>query len=69
LPHLFNTYRLLVVGSEEKILPGRLTFRWENNIKKNLKEQRCEVKDWIYLYQNRKNRRAVLKTVMTLQSL
>jgi hypothetical protein len=34
-------------------LKGRPRYRWENNIKMDLREIECEVVDWIHLVQDR----------------
>jgi len=41
--------RILVVKPEGKIPLGRLRHRWNNNIKMDLQEMRCEGVDWIDL--------------------
>jgi hypothetical protein len=41
---------------------GRYRRRWEDNIRKSLREIGWEVVDWIHLYQDR----AVVSTVMNL---
>jgi hypothetical protein len=46
---LKNIYKILVEKSEEKSPPGRPRRRWEDNIKMDLGEIRCEGVDWIDL--------------------
>jgi hypothetical protein len=46
-------YRVLVVKPEGKRPLGRPRFRWEDNIKMDLKEVGCEGVDWIDLAQDR----------------
>ena len=46
-------YGVLVVKPEGKIELGRPNRRWEDNIKMDLQEVRCEGVDWIELAQKR----------------
>jgi hypothetical protein len=39
---------------------GRLRRRWEDNIKMDLQDKGCGVRDWIELAQDRDRRRAVV---------
>jgi hypothetical protein len=44
----------------------KLSRRWENNIKKDIKEIRWEAVNWTDVTQDRNSRPAVVKTLMTL---
>ena len=46
---------------------GRSRHRWEDNIKKDLKEMGCGCMDWIELALDREKWRAVVNTVMNLR--
>jgi len=48
-----GVYRVSVGKSEGKRPLGRPRRRWENNIKMDLQEVRCEGMDWIELTQDR----------------
>ena len=41
-----NAYRVLVVKPEGKRPSGRQRYRWEDNIKMDLKEVDCDPRDW-----------------------
>ena len=62
-----GVYRVLVGKPEEKRPLGRLRRRWEDNIKKDLKEMGCGCMDWIELALDREKWRAVVNTVMNLR--
>jgi len=51
--------RVLVEKYEGKRLLGRPRHRWEENIKMDLQEVRCEGTDWIELSQDRERWLAV----------
>jgi hypothetical protein len=53
-----NAYRLFVWKTEENRSLGRLWHRWEDNIKKRLKEIGLKGVDWIGLSQDREKWRA-----------
>jgi hypothetical protein len=56
------------VGKPEgKKLLGRLRLRWEDNIKMDLQEVRCESMDWIKLAQDRDGWWALENAVMNLR--
>jgi hypothetical protein len=56
-----------LVGTPEGKRPlGRPRCRWENNIRTDLRELGWEVVDWMHLYQDRHQWRAVVNTVMNL---
>jgi hypothetical protein len=61
-----NAYTILVREPEEKRQLGRRRYRWEDNIKLNLREIRWEGVDWINLTQDRVQWRAVVNTVLKL---
>jgi len=46
---------------------GRTRRRWEDNIKTDLHEVGCGVKDWIELAQDRGRWRALVNAVMNLR--
>ena len=48
-----NAYRILVGKPEGKRPLERLRHRWEDNIKKDLKEVNCDPGDWINLAEDR----------------
>jgi len=60
-------YRVLVGKPEGKSPFGRPRRRWEDNIKSDLQEVRCEGVDWIDLARNRFRRRAFVNAVMNLR--
>jgi hypothetical protein len=51
----------------QKNLKGRPRNRWEDNIRMNFREIRCEVVDWINLVQDRNQWQADVNMVMNLQ--
>jgi len=60
-------YRVLVGKPEGKILLGRPRYRWEDNIKMDLREVGCGGMNWIELVQDRDGWRALVNAVMSLQ--
>jgi hypothetical protein len=62
-----GVYRVLVGNPEGKRPQGRLRRRWEDNIKMNLQEERCEGMVWIELAQDRDRWRALVNAVMNLR--
>ena len=60
-------YRVLVGKPERKRLLGRLGRRWEDNIKIDFQDVRCEGMDWIELAQDRDRWRALVNAVMYLR--
>jgi hypothetical protein len=61
-----NTYNILVGKPERKRQFGRSRRKWDDNIRMDLREIRCEHVDWIHLAQDRDQWRAALNTVMNL---
>jgi hypothetical protein len=61
-----KAYIVLVGKLERKRLLGRLRRRWDDNIRKNLREIWWESVDWMHLSQNRYKRRALVTTLMNL---
>jgi hypothetical protein len=64
-----DVYRILVGKPEGKRLLGRPKHRWQDNIKMDLQEVRCEGMDWIDLAEDRDRWRALVNTVMNLATL
>jgi hypothetical protein len=64
---MINAYRILVRKSEGMIPLGRPRFRWEDNIRMDIKEMVWEVVNWINLAQNGEKWWALVNTVMNLQ--
>jgi hypothetical protein len=62
-----GVYRVLVGNPEGKRPLGRSRLRWENNIKMDLQEVRCEGIDWIDVAQDRDRWRALVNAVMNLR--
>jgi len=62
-----GVYRVLVGKPEGKRPLGRLSHRWEDNIKMDLQELGCGVMDWIELAQDRDRWRALVNAVMNFQ--
>jgi len=60
-------YWVLVVRPEGKTSLGRPGLRWEDNIKKDLKEVGWRGMDWIDLDQDRDRWRALVNAVMKLR--
>jgi len=57
-----------LVGKPEGKRPlGRPRLRWEDNIKMDLQEVRCEGRDWFDVAEDRDRWRAVVKAVMNVQ--
>ncbi|KAJ4441312.1 hypothetical protein ANN_11166 [Periplaneta americana] len=62
-----NKYRVLV-GRQEEIKPlERLTRRWEDNIKMDLREMGYDDRDWINLTQTRDRCRVYVRAAMNLR--
>jgi len=61
-----GVYRVLVGKPEGKRSLGRPRFRWEDNIKMDLKEVGGVCGDWMELAQDRDRWRALVSTVMNL---
>jgi hypothetical protein len=59
-----GVYRLLVRNPEGRRPLGRPRRRWEDNIKKDLKEVVYEDMDWINVAQDRDRWRALVNAVM-----
>jgi hypothetical protein len=62
-------YRVLVGKPEGKRPLGRPGSRWENNIKMDLQEVGCEVRDWVGVAQDRDRCRLLVNAVMNLRVL
>jgi len=62
-----DVYRVLEGNPEGKRPLGRPNSRWEDNIKMDLQDVRCEGMDWIELAQDRNSWRALLNAVMSLR--
>jgi hypothetical protein len=61
-----NTYKSLLVKLERKRLLARPRYRWEDNIKLDLREIGWDGMDWIDLAQDKDQWRALVYTVMNL---
>jgi hypothetical protein len=62
-----NVCRILVGNPEGKRPLGRLTLRWVDNIKMDLREKGWDGVDWIDLAQDRDQWRALVNAVMNLR--
>ena len=62
-----GAYRVLLGKPERKRLFGRLSRRWEDNIKMDLQEVECGCMEWINLAQDRDRWRALVNEVMDLR--
>jgi hypothetical protein len=62
-----GVYRVLVGKPEGKRPLGRPRRRWEDNMKMDLQEARCEGMDWIDLMQDRDRWRALVNAVMNIR--
>ena len=62
-----NADRVLVGKLEGKRPLGRPRRRWEDNIKMDLREVRCDPGEWIYLAEDRDQWRAYVRAVMNLR--
>ena len=62
-----NAYRTLVGKPEGKTPLGRSRRRWEDNIKMDLREMGCDVRDWIDLVQDRVQCWAYVRAIMNLR--
>ena len=62
-----GVYKVLVGKPRGKRPHGRPRRRWEDNIKMDHQEVRCEGMDWIELSQDRDRWRALVNAVMSLR--
>jgi hypothetical protein len=62
-----NVYRLLVGKPEGKRPLGIPSYRWVDNIKRNLGEIVWDVMDWIGLTQNKNKWRALVNSALNLR--
>jgi hypothetical protein len=62
-----NIYRILVRKAEGKGLLGRPGYRWEDNIKIDLKIITCKDVDWICLAQDRVQWWTFANMIMNIQ--
>ena len=62
-----NEYRVLVGKPESKRPLGRPRHRWEDNIKMDLREVGCDVRDWIDLAEDMDQWLAYVRAVMNLR--
>jgi hypothetical protein len=62
-----GVYRVLVGRPEGKRPLGRLTRRWENNIKMDLREKEIDGANWIRLTQDRIQWRYCMNMVTNLR--
>jgi hypothetical protein len=61
-----NAYNMLLGKPEGKKLLGRARRRWQDNIRRDLREIAWRDVDWMYLVQDMDQWRAVLNTVIKL---
>jgi hypothetical protein len=61
-----GVYRVLVGKPEGRRSLGRPRYRWEDNIRMNLREVGCECVDWMELAQDRDRWLALVSAVMNL---
>ena len=59
-------HRVLAGKPEEEKPLERPRYRWEDNIKMDLREVGCDPGDWIALAKDRDQRRAYVRAVMNL---
>jgi hypothetical protein len=64
-----NAYRILMGKPEGKSRQERPRYKWEGNIKLDLREIGWGGIDWIHLTQYRDQWRALMNTVMNLRVL
>jgi len=63
-----HKYKVVLVGKPEgKSAVGRPRRRWEDNIKMDLQEMRCEVMDWMDVADDRDRWRAHVNAVMKVR--
>ena len=62
-----NAYRVLVGKPEGKRPLGRPRRRWEDNIKMDLREARCDRGEWIDIAEDRDQWRAYVRAIMNLR--
>jgi hypothetical protein len=62
-----GVYRVLVGKPEGRRPLGRLSLRWEDNIRMDLREMGCGCVDWMELAQDRDRWRALVSAVMNLR--
>jgi hypothetical protein len=62
-----GVYKVLLGRPEGKRVPGRPRYRWEDNIKLDLREIAIEGANWIRLAQDRVQWRDFVSTVINLR--
>ena len=62
-----NAYRAVLGKPEGKRPLRRPRRRWEDNIKMDLREARCDPRDWIALTEGRDQWRGYVRAVMNLR--
>jgi hypothetical protein len=62
-----NAYRILMGKLERKRLLGRPRYRWEDNIRMDLREIGWCGMDWIDLAQDKDQWRTLVNTIMNLR--
>ena len=62
-----NAYKVLVGKPEGKRHLWRPRYRWEYNIKMDLRELGCDPRDWIDLAEDRDQWRAYIRAAMNLR--
>jgi len=64
---LRNAYNILVGRPEAQKQLGKPMRRWDDNIRRDLRERGWEVVDWIHLTQGNDQWRNLVNTVLNLQ--
>jgi hypothetical protein len=64
-----NAYNILIVKPEGKIPLGRSRFRWEDNVRMDLREIWWDGVNWVHLVQDRDQLRGLMKMVMNFRVL
>ena len=67
MEQFINVHRVLVGKPESKRYLRRPRYRWEDNIKMDLREVDCDPRDWIALDEDRYQWRGYVRAVMHLR--
>jgi hypothetical protein len=63
---LDEKFKILVRKPKGKGSFGRTRLRWDDNIKMDLKEIKCENVDWIHIAKHMMQKQALVNTIMNL---